>query len=147
MLDALLVQAIYKKLEAKLGKNKVDQELLSGDATIQELIDSIETGGPKGSGAGYLDCAGGLRALCILSMVTYHADAMWVQRKHRHLLAFLLTAAFPRPRRCRLSPPPAFAAARKQAPPTTGPQTMHERASGSVVVRWWHAGTAPGRPT
>eukprot|EP01052_Picozoa_sp_SAG31_P001526 SAG31_NODE_51_length_30464_cov_16.835628_13_plen_1181_part_00 len=76
-IDSLNRMTMYKNLESKLGKNKIDQELLNGEATIQDLIDSVQSGGSKGSGAGYLDSVSGLRALCILSMVTYHADAMY----------------------------------------------------------------------
>eukprot|EP01052_Picozoa_sp_SAG31_P007895 SAG31_NODE_385_length_16413_cov_265.286686_10_plen_917_part_00 len=75
--DSLARLRLYNGLKTQLKRKSIPQDIFArGDTTVQDLIDALSgDDGNQASEGTYFDAAGGLRALCILSMVTYHADA------------------------------------------------------------------------
>lgn len=75
--DSLARLRLYNGLKTQLKRKSIPQDIFArGDTTVQDLINALsEDDGDEVAEGTYFDAAGGLRALCILSMVTYHADA------------------------------------------------------------------------
>eukprot|EP01052_Picozoa_sp_SAG31_P002936 SAG31_NODE_107_length_24865_cov_17.973593_5_plen_1307_part_00 len=95
-IDSLARARLNNTLKRALGKSSLPQRLFDGNISIEELINGLKEAVKNDAtdeGGGYLDSTFGLRALCILSMVTYHANNMYgawpaYLNEHRCLFRF-----------------------------------------------------------